>query len=109
MGGNLLLKLNIDSRPIANKYREGKVKRTLERELKVSEIAEREANETSLLARDCRVRACFSTPQGSLQWVLRSVSFVNKSTSVGYSAITACSSFLRRGELRGACVEPYSD
>ena len=53
MGGNLLLKLNIDSRPIANKYREGKVKRTLERELKVSEIAEREANETSLLWRDC--------------------------------------------------------
>ena len=52
MGGNFLLKLNIDPRPIANKYREGKVKRTLERELKVSEIAEREANETSLLRRD---------------------------------------------------------
>ena len=47
MGGSCLLKLNIDSRPIANKYREGKVKRTLERELKVPEIAEREANETS--------------------------------------------------------------
>ena len=54
MGGNLLLKLNTDSRPIANKYREGKVKRTLERELKVSEIAEREANETSFLPQDCR-------------------------------------------------------
>ena len=53
MGGNFHLKLNIDSRPIANKYREGKVKRTLERELKVSEIAEKEANETSLLRRDC--------------------------------------------------------
>ena len=39
MGGNFLLKLNIDSRPIANKYREGKVKRTLKRELKVPEIA----------------------------------------------------------------------
>ena len=39
MGGNFHLKLNIDSRPIANKYREGKVKRTLERELKVPEIA----------------------------------------------------------------------
>ena len=49
MGGNLLLTLNIDSRPIANKYCEGKVKRTLERELKVPEIAEREANETSSL------------------------------------------------------------
>ena len=53
MGGNLHLKLNIDSRPIANKYREGKVKRTLERELKVPEIAKREANETSFLLSDC--------------------------------------------------------
>ena len=49
MGGNLLLKLNIDLRPIANKYREGKMKRTLERELKVPEIGRREANETSFL------------------------------------------------------------
>ena len=47
MGGNFLLKLNIGSRPIANKYREGKMKRTLERELKVPEIGRREANETS--------------------------------------------------------------
>ena len=57
MGGNLLLKLNIDSRPIANKYGDGKVKRTLERELKVSEIAEKEANETSLLRQDCLWRS----------------------------------------------------
>ena len=47
MGGKCLLKLNIDPRPIANKYCEGKMKRTLERELKVPEIAEREANEAS--------------------------------------------------------------
>ena len=39
MGGNLRLKLNIALRPIANKYCEGKMKRTLERELKVPEIA----------------------------------------------------------------------
>ena len=31
MGGNILLKLNIRWRPIANKYREGKMKRTLKR------------------------------------------------------------------------------
>ena len=48
-GGKFHLKLNIGSRPIANKYHEGKVKRTLKRELKVPEIAEREANGTSLL------------------------------------------------------------
>ena len=79
MGGNLLLKLNIDSRPIANKYREGKVKRTLERELKVSEIAEREANETSLLRRDCcrrTERLCNETERvvAGLEWVFCSVS-----------------------------------
>ena len=49
MGGKLLLKLNIEARPIANKYCEGKVKRTLKRELKVPEIAKKEANETSFL------------------------------------------------------------
>ena len=53
MGGNFHLKLNIDPRPIANKYREGKVKRTLKRELKVPEIAKKEANETSFLLLDC--------------------------------------------------------
>ena len=47
MGGKRLLKLNIDVRPIAKKYREGTMKRTLERELKVPEIAKREANEAS--------------------------------------------------------------
>ena len=37
MGGKFHLKLNIGVRPIANKYREGKMKRTLKRELKVLE------------------------------------------------------------------------
>ena len=49
MGGKFHLKLNIGLRPIANKYHEGKMKRTLKRELNVLEIAEREANGTSLL------------------------------------------------------------
>ena len=47
MGGKLHLRLNIGERPIANKYREGKMKRTLKRELKVLEIAKKEALETS--------------------------------------------------------------
>ena len=42
MGGKFHLKLNIGGRPIANKYREGKMKRTLKRELKVPELAEKE-------------------------------------------------------------------
>ena len=53
MGGNCPLRLNIGPRPIANKYREGKMKRTLERELKVPEIAKREANEASCCLQDC--------------------------------------------------------
>jgi hypothetical protein len=47
-GGRSLPKLNIGGRPIANKYREGKVKRTLKRELKAFEIVKREANGTEM-------------------------------------------------------------
>jgi len=50
MGGKFHLKLNIGMRPIANKYREGKMKRTLKRELKVRETAKRETIETSIAA-----------------------------------------------------------
>jgi hypothetical protein len=42
LGGKFHLKLNIGERPIANKYREGKMKSTLERELTVREIVGRE-------------------------------------------------------------------
>ena len=47
MGGKFHLKLNMGSKPIANKYHEGKMKRTLKRELKVPELAERKADGTS--------------------------------------------------------------
>ena len=47
MGGRVHPSLNIMVRPIANKYREGNVKSTLERELTVPEIAKREANDAS--------------------------------------------------------------
>ena len=52
MGGRCHPMLNIDGRPIANKYREGKMKRTLKRELKVPEIAGMEANRIVLVRRD---------------------------------------------------------
>ena len=51
MGGKLHPKLNISGRPIANKYREGKMKTTLERELKVVETADNEADVPSGLWR----------------------------------------------------------
>ena len=43
-GGRSHLKLNIVRKPIAQKYCEGKVKRTLKKELKVLEIAKRETH-----------------------------------------------------------------
>jgi len=48
LGGRFHLKLNILGRPIAKKYCEGKVKRTLKRRLKVLEIVKREANGSSV-------------------------------------------------------------
>ena len=49
VGGKFHLRLNIGERPIANKYREGKMKRTLERELTVREIVKRETLEVRLV------------------------------------------------------------
>ena len=49
MGDKLLLRLNIDWRPIANKYCEGKMKRTLKR-VKRREIVEKEAVEENYLS-----------------------------------------------------------
>ena len=43
MGGKFHLKLNMNLRPIANKYHEGKVKSTLKRELNVPEIVVNQA------------------------------------------------------------------
>ena len=45
MGGKFHLKLNMGTRPIANKYREGKMKSTLKRELIERETVERETIE----------------------------------------------------------------
>ena len=50
VGGKFHLRLNIGNRPIANKYCEGKMKRTLKRELKGLEIAKREPFGTSVTA-----------------------------------------------------------
>ena len=49
-GGKFHLRLNTGGRPIANKYCEGKMKRTLKRELKGLEIAKREPFGTSVAA-----------------------------------------------------------
>jgi hypothetical protein len=71
MGGKFHLKLNNGERPIANKYREGKMKRTLKRELKVLEIAKREALKTS-----DTLSQSLSAPRrsGVVQWATLSAS-----------------------------------
>ena len=56
VGVKLHLKLHMGSRPIANKYYEGKVKSTLKRKVKGPEIAEEEVSEASMSWRDCCTR-----------------------------------------------------
>ena len=62
MGGKFHLKLNISLKPIANKYHEGKMKRTLKRGLKVFEIVERKVKGTSseIEIDVCIFTCCFS-------------------------------------------------
>ena len=47
-GGKLHPRLNITTRPIANKYREGKLQRTLKRELKGRETAWKETGRAAM-------------------------------------------------------------
>jgi len=54
-GGKFHLKLNMGERPIAYKYREGKMQRTLKRELKVLEIVKRE-KVVSSISRLCKAQ-----------------------------------------------------
>ena len=63
MGGKFVPRLNMDPRPIANKYCEGKVKSTLKRELKGREIVKMEGYELSTGAR--RVNRVASVQRGS--------------------------------------------
>ena len=44
---------DMGSRPIANKYHEGRVKRTLKRKVNVLEVAENEVSEATMSWRDC--------------------------------------------------------
>jgi hypothetical protein len=58
MGGKLHLKLNMGTRPIANKYREGKMKSTLKRESKARETVTREMIEASSARVTISARGC---------------------------------------------------
>jgi hypothetical protein len=68
VGGKFHLKLNIGERPIANKYREGKMKSTLERELTVREIVGRETLEVRLGGRYSLARGTYRLPGQHQFW-----------------------------------------
>ena len=65
MGGKFHLKLNMDKRPIANKYREGKMKSTLKRELKGLEIVWR-----ATVFEQCEVDCFCNSILGSCEFAL---------------------------------------
>ena len=64
LGGTFHLRLNTNSSPIANKYREGKVQSTLERELNVPETAVMQAYGTCAWSEDW---ACLDESVGGIQ------------------------------------------
>lgn len=59
-GGTIHAKQYLCLRPIANKYHEGKVKRTLKRVLKVHEITDGKVNRSAQLGLDCHLHVCGS-------------------------------------------------
>jgi hypothetical protein len=63
LGGTFHLKLNTTSSPIANKYREGKVQSTLERELNVPETAVMQAYGTCAWLEDWESLGCHAVGQ----------------------------------------------
>jgi hypothetical protein len=62
-GGILHLRLNNNERPIAHKYLEGKMQRTLKREFKELEVVEREA-----IAANCRT-TCYEIASSLLLYI----------------------------------------
>jgi hypothetical protein len=109
MGGKLLLKLNIGTRPIANKYREGKMKSTLKRKLIVRETVKREAHGISNALSKFR-RAAVSTrrradPNGQpalvSEAVTRRIFRQRASTTVG----TGREASRRGGQPSGWCYK----
>jgi hypothetical protein len=81
LGGKFHLRLNIGERPIANKYREGKMKSTLERELTVREIVKRETIEVSLVAFRSTAR-CIRIATGQHQFLVSDKGIGNVAISV---------------------------
>ena len=104
MGGKFHLKLNIGTRPIANKYREGKMKSTLKRKSKARETVEREAIEVS------SVRVAISCLAGGLRagFSASDLSVGPKCQSVHLLRCTGQHRFLGRRERNGKVAVRFS-
>jgi len=86
--GSGRLKLNSGPGAIVHKYREGKMKRTLERELKKPTLAKMEANETWLCRTEyCGNDACVATARAAL---LRTQPFRDASRRLRHRRLTRC-------------------
>ena len=100
MCGKFHIKLNIGERPIANKYREGKMKRTLKRELKVREIVKRETLEVSRTGQDSAF-GCTFWLVGQHQFRLR----YKDSWNVALRSVIAFCRMPRMGLRNAACPQ----
>ena len=106
VGGKFHLKLNISLRPIANKYHEGKMKRTLKRGLKVFEIAERKVKGTSLIIKIdmCIYACCFLVSMSSTARVCGKLEFMMFSCLENFW--TWCSPFMCRSADKMVLFNP---
>jgi len=87
-GGILHLRLNIDEKPIAHKYRKGKMQRTLKREFKELEVVEREAIAATCRTTCLRDRSILAAPRES--WGPLSHFYKNKRENPAVSHFDAC-------------------
>ena len=88
VGGKFHLKLNIGERPIANQYREGKMKSTLERELTVLKLLKGKRLKSDVHAEikqplGCRIFCC----AGQHRFLGADKDFGNVATSVVFSPL----------------------
>ena len=88
MGGKFHLKLNANSRLIEYKYHEGKVKRTLKRELKVPEIS--------------------GTKSGWNQWFAARLSRIDARAFRGSVSIAICFELTMRGGSFCGCQRQFA-
>ena len=95
LGGTFHLRLNTNSSPIANKYREGKVQSTLERELNVPETAVMQAYGTCAWSGDWVCPGCWR--EGHIAYVM--CCFASFMLEMRPSSLGVCQHGFVRGKL----------